>query len=126
MFDEYLNPPQSVFSPIPAVVAPRPTDLTGIPSSTFINQDVPSTSTSPTSTETQTPVTFEESSSNVQPANPPFEHLIKWTKNHPLENVIGNPSRPVSTRRQLETDICGVSLMPFSLQSNPRTIKKLC
>ncbi|GKB05924.1 retrovirus-related pol polyprotein from transposon TNT 1-94 [Tanacetum coccineum] len=46
----------------------------------------------------------QESSSNVQPANPPFEHLSRWTKDHPLDNVIGNPSRAVSTRRQLQTD----------------------
>ncbi|GKC65789.1 hypothetical protein Tco_1098387, partial [Tanacetum coccineum] len=42
--------------------------------------------------------------SNLHPANQPFEHLSKWTKNHPLDNVIGNPCRPVSTRRQLQTD----------------------
>ncbi|GKD35791.1 hypothetical protein Tco_1251300, partial [Tanacetum coccineum] len=47
----------------------------------------------------------QESSSNVQPANPPFEHLNRWTKDHPLDNVIGNPSRPVSTRCQLQTDV---------------------
>ncbi|GJV63891.1 retrovirus-related pol polyprotein from transposon TNT 1-94 [Tanacetum coccineum] len=28
----------------------------------------------------------------------------RWTKNHPLEQVIGNPSQSVRTRRQLETD----------------------
>nr|GEZ91534.1 Gag-Pol polyprotein [Tanacetum cinerariifolium] len=27
-----------------------------------------------------------------------------WTRDHPLEQVIGNPSQPVKTRRQLETD----------------------
>nr|GFC84478.1 hypothetical protein [Tanacetum cinerariifolium] len=27
-----------------------------------------------------------------------------WTKNHPLEQVIGNPSKSVRTRRQLESD----------------------
>nr|GEW22066.1 retrovirus-related Pol polyprotein from transposon TNT 1-94 [Tanacetum cinerariifolium] len=31
-------------------------------------------------------------------------HLEKWSKDHPLENVIGNPSRPVSTKKQLATD----------------------
>ncbi|GKC42634.1 retrovirus-related pol polyprotein from transposon TNT 1-94 [Tanacetum coccineum] len=31
-------------------------------------------------------------------------HLGKWSKNHPLDNVIGNPSRPVSTKKQLATD----------------------
>nr|GEW97426.1 integrase, catalytic region, zinc finger, CCHC-type, peptidase aspartic, catalytic [Tanacetum cinerariifolium] len=31
-------------------------------------------------------------------------HLGKWSKDHPLDNVIGNPSRPVSIRKQLATD----------------------
>nr|GEY33607.1 Gag-Pol polyprotein [Tanacetum cinerariifolium] len=33
-----------------------------------------------------------------------IHHLNKWSKDHPLDNVIGNPSRPVSTRKQLSTD----------------------
>nr|GFB03978.1 hypothetical protein [Tanacetum cinerariifolium] len=32
----------------------------------------------------------------------PSEHC--WTKDHPLEQVIGNPSQSVKTRRQLESD----------------------
>nr|GEW54375.1 hypothetical protein [Tanacetum cinerariifolium] len=32
----------------------------------------------------------------------PSEH--RWTKDHPLEQVIGNPSQSVKTRRQLESD----------------------
>ncbi|GJZ22846.1 hypothetical protein Tco_0559885 [Tanacetum coccineum] len=32
------------------------------------------------------------------------EHLRKWTASHPIDNIIGNPSRPVSTRKQLATD----------------------
>nr|GFA19401.1 Gag-Pol polyprotein [Tanacetum cinerariifolium] len=31
-------------------------------------------------------------------------HLEKWSKDYPLDKVIGNPSRPLSTRNQLETD----------------------
>ncbi|GJR78496.1 retrovirus-related pol polyprotein from transposon TNT 1-94 [Tanacetum coccineum] len=31
-------------------------------------------------------------------------HLRKWSKDHPIDNVIGNPSRPVSTKKQLATD----------------------
>ncbi|GJS25023.1 retrovirus-related pol polyprotein from transposon TNT 1-94 [Tanacetum coccineum] len=34
----------------------------------------------------------------------PHEHLRKWTDSHPIDNIIGNPSRPVSTRKQLATD----------------------
>ncbi|GJS52022.1 retrovirus-related pol polyprotein from transposon TNT 1-94 [Tanacetum coccineum] len=34
----------------------------------------------------------------------PHEHLQKWTTSHPIDNIIGNPSRPVSTRKQLAID----------------------
>ncbi|GJU59507.1 hypothetical protein Tco_1237273 [Tanacetum coccineum] len=34
----------------------------------------------------------------------PYEHLRKWTDSHPLDNIIGNLSRTVSTRKQLATD----------------------
>nr|GEW86300.1 putative ribonuclease H-like domain-containing protein [Tanacetum cinerariifolium] len=33
-----------------------------------------------------------------------LHHLSKWSKDHPLDNVIGNPSRSVSTRKQLAID----------------------
>nr|GFB52099.1 retrotransposon protein, putative, unclassified [Tanacetum cinerariifolium] len=33
-----------------------------------------------------------------------LHHLNKWSKDHPLDNVIGNPSRPVSIRKQLATE----------------------
>nr|GEY86819.1 retrovirus-related Pol polyprotein from transposon TNT 1-94 [Tanacetum cinerariifolium] len=32
------------------------------------------------------------------------DHLVKWTKDHPLVQVRRNPSKPVQTRRQLSTD----------------------
>nr|GEZ33523.1 uncharacterized mitochondrial protein AtMg00810-like [Tanacetum cinerariifolium] len=36
--------------------------------------------------------------------NNPIPHVQKWTKDHSLENVIGDSQRPVSTMRQLQTD----------------------
>ncbi|GKD92959.1 hypothetical protein Tco_1372796 [Tanacetum coccineum] len=56
MFDEYFSPPPSFASPAPLVVAIEPADSTGTPSSTTINQDAPSASTSQTPQETQSPV----------------------------------------------------------------------
>ncbi|GJW36358.1 retrovirus-related pol polyprotein from transposon TNT 1-94 [Tanacetum coccineum] len=44
MFNEYFNPPPSVFSLVPAAAAPRPADLIGLPSSTSIDQVAPSIS----------------------------------------------------------------------------------
>nr|GEZ19699.1 retrovirus-related Pol polyprotein from transposon TNT 1-94 [Tanacetum cinerariifolium] len=34
----------------------------------------------------------------------PYPHEFQWTKDHPLEQVIGEPSRPVLTRNQLRSD----------------------
>ncbi|GJU51659.1 retrovirus-related pol polyprotein from transposon TNT 1-94, partial [Tanacetum coccineum] len=56
MFDEYFNPPPSIASPVPIIVALKPADLTGTPSSTTNYQDAPSPSTSQTPQETQYPV----------------------------------------------------------------------
>ena len=38
------------------------------------------------------------------PQQLPHEHLRKWTHDHPLDNIIGNPSLPVSTHKQPATD----------------------
>ncbi|GJZ60718.1 retrovirus-related pol polyprotein from transposon TNT 1-94 [Tanacetum coccineum] len=116
MFDEYFDPSPSVASCVPLAVTLIPIDTIGTPSSTIIDQDTPSASTSPTNQETQSPVTEQgpsskESSSrdvipsNLHQNNQPLDHLKKWTKDHSLDNVIRNPSQPVSTRRQLQTDI---------------------
>ncbi|GJU07295.1 retrovirus-related pol polyprotein from transposon TNT 1-94 [Tanacetum coccineum] len=56
MFDEYFNPPPSVASPVLAVVAQEHVDSTGTPSSTLVDQDVPTPSTSQTPQETQSTV----------------------------------------------------------------------
>nr|GFC63430.1 hypothetical protein [Tanacetum cinerariifolium] len=63
MFDELLNPPPSVvnqtpkaIAPIAEVIPPGYIDSTGLPSSTTVEQDAPSTSNSPTPTETQSSV----------------------------------------------------------------------
>ncbi|GJU65473.1 reverse transcriptase [Tanacetum coccineum] len=53
VFDDFSNPPPSVVSPIRVATALRPTDLTGSPSSTLIDQAAPSASTSSTIQETQ-------------------------------------------------------------------------
>nr|GEU32694.1 hypothetical protein [Tanacetum cinerariifolium] len=42
--------------------------------------------------------------SNVPTFNQPQVSKYRWTKDHSLEQVRGNPSRPVQTRQQLATD----------------------
>ncbi|GKB13828.1 retrovirus-related pol polyprotein from transposon TNT 1-94, partial [Tanacetum coccineum] len=41
---------------------------------------------------------------NVHTFNQPQDSEYRWTKDHPLEQVCGNPSKPVQTRQQLATD----------------------
>nr|GEX37561.1 Gag-Pol polyprotein [Tanacetum cinerariifolium] len=52
----------------------------------------------------------------------PSEH--RWTKDHPLEQVIGNPTQSIRTRRQLETDgeMCMFSLIMS--RTEPKNIKE--
>ncbi|GKC46096.1 retrovirus-related pol polyprotein from transposon TNT 1-94, partial [Tanacetum coccineum] len=55
------------------------------------------------------PGSAQSSSRDVSIAEPnqvnqPPAHLRKWSKDHPLDNIVGNPSRPVSTRKQLASD----------------------
>nr|GEZ58672.1 integrase, catalytic region, zinc finger, CCHC-type, peptidase aspartic, catalytic [Tanacetum cinerariifolium] len=40
-----------------------------------------------------------------------LHYLSKWSKDHPLDNVIGNPSRLVSTKKQLATDALWLNLL---------------
>ncbi|GKE33154.1 hypothetical protein Tco_1452476 [Tanacetum coccineum] len=80
-----------------AVAAPRPVDPAGSPSSTTIDQDKPSANSSSKETTLQGVIP-----SNLHHLNQSFDTLTKLTKNHPLENVIGDPSRPISTISQLQ------------------------
>ncbi|GKA84516.1 retrovirus-related pol polyprotein from transposon TNT 1-94 [Tanacetum coccineum] len=49
-------------------------------------------------------LTSQGSSSNVRPSHTPFELIGRWTKDHPIANVISDPSCSVFTRKQLKTD----------------------
>ncbi|GKF37015.1 retrovirus-related pol polyprotein from transposon TNT 1-94, partial [Tanacetum coccineum] len=66
----------------------------------MITQDAPSTSHSLSAQSTSGDVSLAEPNQVNQPPN----HLRKCTKDHPLDNIIGNPSRLVSTRKQLASD----------------------
>nr|GFB65355.1 hypothetical protein [Tanacetum cinerariifolium] len=137
MFDELLNPLPSVvnqtpkaIAPIAEVIPPDYVDSTGSPSSTMVEQDAPSTSNSPTPTETQSsvipqdvgnanldmevahmgndplfgvPIPEVTSVQSTTPASPQeivqtnypmSHHNSKWTKDHPLNNIIGQRDRP--------------------------------
>nr|GEY02566.1 copia protein [Tanacetum cinerariifolium] len=63
-------------------------------------------------------------SSNVPTFNQPQVSEYRWMKDHPLEQVRRNPSRPVQTRRQLATDpeMCMYALTVST--TKPRNIKE--
>ncbi|GJX82438.1 retrovirus-related pol polyprotein from transposon TNT 1-94 [Tanacetum coccineum] len=131
MFDEFFNPPPSVVSPVPVAAAPRLVNLIGSPVSTLIDQDAPFASNPSTQEHDQSSIisqgveelpktlhfhddplhetlheelTSQGSSSNVRPSHTLFELLGRWTKNHPIANVIRDYSRSVSIKKQLKTD----------------------
>nr|GEU41760.1 hypothetical protein [Tanacetum cinerariifolium] len=144
LFDELLTYPPSVDHPAPEVialiaevVAQEPTASTDSPSSTTVDQDVPSPSNSQTTPKTQSsiiPNDVKEDNHDLDVThmnNDPFfgipilkvpsdqssptdvihtivnpnhqisKHNSKWTEDHPLENIIIELARPVSTRLQL-------------------------
>ncbi|GJR80361.1 retrovirus-related pol polyprotein from transposon TNT 1-94 [Tanacetum coccineum] len=119
MFDEYFNPRTIVVSLVPVAIAPRAIDTTESLVSTSIDLDAPSTSIPSTQEQEHSPIIsqgFEESpktphfhddplyeslhedstsqgsSSNVRPIHTSLKHLGRWTKDHPIANVIGDPS----------------------------------
>nr|GEW72081.1 copia protein [Tanacetum cinerariifolium] len=52
---------------------------------------------------------IESSSTTLEPSNVQNFHQVQhstqgWTKDHPLDQVIGDPSKPVMTRQRLHTD----------------------
>nr|GEW51053.1 hypothetical protein [Tanacetum cinerariifolium] len=66
---------------------------------------------------------------NVDPSNmhtfyQPYPYEFQWTKDHPLEQVIGEPSRPVLTRNQLRSDddMCMYALSVSSIE--PKNVKE--
>nr|GEY90292.1 integrase, catalytic region, zinc finger, CCHC-type, peptidase aspartic, catalytic [Tanacetum cinerariifolium] len=104
MFDEYFNPLTFSVSPVHVAAAPRAVDLADSTMSTSINQDAPSASIPSTQEQEHSPSISQGSSLNVFQIHTPYEHLGKWTKDHPIANVIGDPFRSISTRKQLQTD----------------------
>ncbi|GJX44324.1 retrovirus-related pol polyprotein from transposon TNT 1-94 [Tanacetum coccineum] len=127
MFDELLNPPPSVVSLVPA--AQRPANPTGSPVSTSIDQDASSSSNPSTQEQEQSLIisqdsTSQGSSSNVRPSHTLLDLLSKWTKNHPLANVIRDPSRSVSTRKKLNTDAMWRYFDAFLTSVKPKNFKE--
>nr|GEW53590.1 putative ribonuclease H-like domain-containing protein [Tanacetum cinerariifolium] len=63
--------------------------------------------------------------SNMHTFYQSYPHDYQWTKNHPLEQVIGEPSRPVLTKNQLKTDgdMCIYALTVNIME--PKSVKEV-
>ncbi|GKC14358.1 retrovirus-related pol polyprotein from transposon TNT 1-94, partial [Tanacetum coccineum] len=59
----------------------------------------------------------------VPPSHQVSEHNSKWTKDHPLENIIGELDRPVSTRLQLHEQALFCYYDAFLTVVEPKTYK---
>ncbi|GJZ41352.1 retrovirus-related pol polyprotein from transposon TNT 1-94 [Tanacetum coccineum] len=110
MFDEYFNTPSSVVSLVP--VAGVEELILNAHFDDPCHEPLHDVSTS------------QESSSNVQSSHSPLELIDKWTKDHPIANVIGNPSRTISTRKQLETDAMWYYFDAFLTSVEPKNFKE--
>nr|GEU87954.1 integrase, catalytic region, zinc finger, CCHC-type, peptidase aspartic, catalytic [Tanacetum cinerariifolium] len=143
-----LNPGSQ--QPFQEAAAPRAEVLVDSLVSISISQDAPSTSIPSLQAQEHSPIisqVFEESpktqtfhddplnessqdspsqgsSSNVIQIHTPFEHFGRWTKDHPIENVIGDLSCSVSTRKQLETDAMWCYFDTFLSSVEPKNFKQ--
>ncbi|GJZ61438.1 retrovirus-related pol polyprotein from transposon TNT 1-94 [Tanacetum coccineum] len=110
LFDEYFNPPTIVVSPVPIAAAPRAVDLVIFlhhikvyPSTTkkqehslIIYQDVEESPKTPLFHDDplheclHEDSTSQGSSSIVRPSHITFKLISRWTKDHPIANVIAN------------------------------------
>nr|GEU62275.1 retrovirus-related Pol polyprotein from transposon TNT 1-94 [Tanacetum cinerariifolium] len=59
----------------------------------------------------------------VLPDHQLYEHNRKWTKDHPLKNIIGKLARPVSTRLQLHEQALFCYYDAFLTSVKPKTYK---
>nr|GEY63988.1 Gag-Pol polyprotein [Tanacetum cinerariifolium] len=119
MFDEYLEPPraerpdapspyispsslalQSLSLPPSVIAEPHfmeDHNVAPIDNNPFVNVFAPE------------PHSEASSSGDISSTESPYisktlHYLNKWSKDHPFDNVTGNPSRPVSTQKQLAAD----------------------
>ncbi|GJX27428.1 retrovirus-related pol polyprotein from transposon TNT 1-94 [Tanacetum coccineum] len=113
MFNKYFNPPTIAISLVLETAASRAEVLADSLVSTSINQNAPSTNS-----------TSQGSPSNMRQLHTPFKHLGRWTKDHPIANVIGDPSRSVSIRKQLKTDAMWCYFDAFLTSVEPKNFKQ--
>ncbi|GJW94741.1 retrovirus-related pol polyprotein from transposon TNT 1-94 [Tanacetum coccineum] len=127
-------PPVVPITPVNVPAASASENANGSPSTTVISEGAPAVTESllphqiplPDTSDSDVETLFDHVDSNVfdtynapetdseasssnsvnidVTSNNQLPHVQKWTQAHPLANIIGDKDRPVSTRKQLETD----------------------
>nr|GEX24395.1 retrovirus-related Pol polyprotein from transposon TNT 1-94 [Tanacetum cinerariifolium] len=100
MFDEYFTPPSIAVSLVQEATAPRAVVLADSPVLDFSRIIIKCKT------------------------NPHFEHLGRWTKDHPIENLIDDPSRSVSMRKQIQTNAMWCYFDAFLTSVKPKNFKQ--
>nr|GEX32969.1 retrovirus-related Pol polyprotein from transposon TNT 1-94 [Tanacetum cinerariifolium] len=137
LFDELLTPPPSVDLQSPEVIT-LIADTTPETQSSVIPQDVEEDIHDikvthmgndplfgvpiPEVTSAQSSLTVSPHTM-VQPDHQIPKHNSKWTKDHPLDNIISQLSRPVSTRLQLHEQALFCYYDAFLTSVEPKTYK---
>ncbi|GJR62482.1 hypothetical protein Tco_1504644 [Tanacetum coccineum] len=116
MFDEYFNPPSIVVSPVQEAAAPSASPI--ISQGFEESPKTPTFHDDPLNESPNEDSTPQGSSSNVRQLHTPFEHLGRWTKDHPITNVIGDPSRSV-----FKTDAMWCYFDTFLTSVEPKNFK---
>ncbi|GJV54051.1 retrovirus-related pol polyprotein from transposon TNT 1-94 [Tanacetum coccineum] len=147
-------PPVVPITPVNVPAAPAPENANGSPSTTVISEGAPAVTESllphqiplPDTSDSDVETLFDHVDSNVFDThnapetdseashsnsvnidvtpNNQLPHVQKWTQAHPLENIIGDKDRPVSTRKQLETDAMWCFFNEFLTHVEPKTYKQ--
>ncbi|GJT33937.1 retrovirus-related pol polyprotein from transposon TNT 1-94 [Tanacetum coccineum] len=121
-------PLKSLLLPIDEVAAPEPPFPTGSPFINYSLTKAPSPSSSQTTPDTQPliiPNDVEEDNHDIEVAymgNDPY-FGIPILEDHPLENIIGELARPVSTRLQLHEQALFCYYDAFLTAVEPKTYK---
>ncbi|GKD56075.1 retrovirus-related pol polyprotein from transposon TNT 1-94 [Tanacetum coccineum] len=107
MFDEYFNPP-SIDAPSTSIPSSQEHEQSSIISQGF--EESPKTPTfhdDPLNESPNEDLTPQGSSSNVRQIHTSFEHLGRWTKDHPIADVIVEPKN----FRQVMTELSWIDAM---------------
>nr|GEY71021.1 retrovirus-related Pol polyprotein from transposon TNT 1-94 [Tanacetum cinerariifolium] len=124
MYDDYISgQPSATARTVPP--AQEPQDVNELNSNAMVDGN---TFVNPFAN-SSTSASASSSSQNVDPSNmhtfyQPYPYEFQWTKDHPLEQVIGEPSRPILTRNQLRSDgdMCMYALTVSTME--PKNIKE--